>query len=270
VIAIIAILIALLLPAVQKVREAASRTQCTNNLKQLGLAVHNHVTIFAYMPGEGGAPVSNGGPGNTASVFFNLLPYVEQTSVYQSVSSAGQTQILPQLLCPSDATGNGAPIAGTLALGSYNYNVWVAGNANGGVFAPFTTPLTRLRLGQALRDGTSCTIMMGEHLQDCGGNGGGGGSGPGGANPWGTIANKRVFGSTAILNPRALAVAVGPADCTPPPSPPSGVAWFSTAHEVLNLLMGDGSVLTCSASVNLNTGLIPALTSGAGDTWDGF
>jgi len=273
VIAILAVLIALLVPAVQKVREAAARMQCQNNLRQIGLAVHNYVAGCNAVPSEGGAPSQNGGPGDTASVFFNLLPYLEQQAVYDCASMPGQNQVLRIFLCPSDATGNGTPPAGlatgALALGSYNYNVCVLGNPDGGVFPPFATPPTLLTLTQAMPDGTSCTIMAGEHVQECGGGAGGGG-GPGGVNPWGTVAAKCVFGSLN-LSPRAIAVGVGPGDCTPPPSPPNGVAWFSTSHpSAVNMLLGDGAVKACAGSVDVNAGLIPALTAGAGDFWDGF
>ena len=70
VIAIIAILIALLVPAVQKVREAAARTQCANNLKQMGLALHNHESSYKRLPGIGRSP-------NQTSVHTELLPFVE-------------------------------------------------------------------------------------------------------------------------------------------------------------------------------------------------
>src|SRR5262245_61537994 len=272
VIAIIANLIALLLPAVQKVRESAARVQCQNNMKQIGTAVHNYISTFNCVPAEGGAPAA--GPGNSASVFYNLLPYLEQQSVYDSTNGPGQNQVLAVFLCPSDSTGNGVPPAGAAsgaqALGSYNYNVAVANNPNGGVFPPAAATMPRVNIAAAMPDGSSNTILAGEHVQFCGGLGGGGGSGPGGTNPWGTTANKRVRGST-VLTPRAIAVGVNARICSPPPNPPAGVAWFSTGHPTtLNFLMGDGSVQTCSGSVNIATGLSPALTANAGDLWDGF
>jgi prepilin-type N-terminal cleavage/methylation domain-containing protein/prepilin-type processing-associated H-X9-DG protein len=85
VIAIIAILIGLLLPAVQKVREAAARTQCTNNLKQLGLAVQNYHGVNNVFPTETA----------TTSVYTYLLPYIEQNNAQISVTP------VKTFLCPS-------------------------------------------------------------------------------------------------------------------------------------------------------------------------
>jgi prepilin-type N-terminal cleavage/methylation domain-containing protein/prepilin-type processing-associated H-X9-DG protein len=113
VIAIIAVLIALLLPAVQAAREAARRAQCTNNLKQLGLAVHNYVSSTNVLP----AACMFGGPGNgswswCASWTTFLLPDLEQTPLFNATNfSSSMNQVInttvsytniATLLCPSD------------------------------------------------------------------------------------------------------------------------------------------------------------------------
>jgi len=266
VIAILAVLLALLLPAVQMVREAAARLQCVNNLKQIGVAVHNYASTTRVVPTEGGGPTLNGGPGADASVFFNLLPYLEQQALYQCGSGPGQNQPVGVFLCPSDTTADGGmPPAGSQsgaqALGSYIYSVQVPGNSKGGVFP--TIPQTRLSLEAAMQDGLSCTVIAGEQVQVCGGMGTVG-------NPWGTNYNRRFYGG-ADLRPRALAVGVTTAACTPPPSPPPGRAVFASPHpSTLNFLMGDGSVQGCSAEVDVNGVLVPALTASAGDVFLGF
>jgi prepilin-type N-terminal cleavage/methylation domain-containing protein/prepilin-type processing-associated H-X9-DG protein len=118
VIAIIAILIGLLLPAVQKVREAAARLKCTNNLKQIGLALHNYENANGYFPAgyvdgntnPNSTPDNDVGPGwGWASL---LLPYLEQNNLYnqinfnQPVGTGVNAQVsqqqIPGFLCPSD------------------------------------------------------------------------------------------------------------------------------------------------------------------------
>ncbi len=84
VIAIIGVLIALLLPAVQQAREAARRMQCSNNMKQLGLSLHNHHDTFGYMP-----PLRNIGGNNhdRRSGFISLLPFLEQNNTYEQITN---------------------------------------------------------------------------------------------------------------------------------------------------------------------------------------
>jgi hypothetical protein len=108
VIAIIAVLIGLLLPAVQKVREAASRSQSTNNLKQMGLAVHGFAAA-----NDGGLPPSYGGFNGSQSIhsfFYHILPYIEQENIV-TANPNGQIGIIISIpvktfIAPLDPTND--------------------------------------------------------------------------------------------------------------------------------------------------------------------
>jgi prepilin-type N-terminal cleavage/methylation domain-containing protein len=115
VIAIIAILIGLLLPAVQKVREAAARSQCQNNLKQIALATHNYAGTFdSKLPSTYSAPVTQvviagnfSSLANPQSFMFTILPYIEQDNMYKAGMSASVTLgVVSDLTILPGATGS--------------------------------------------------------------------------------------------------------------------------------------------------------------------
>jgi prepilin-type N-terminal cleavage/methylation domain-containing protein len=110
VIAIIAILIGLLIPAVQKVREAAAMTTTRNNLAQVGTAVHNHASTYNTKLPMQGLRVTVGTETYTRSIFFQLLPFVEQDNVYNQ-GAAGYATVVPAYLSPLDGvTAVGTPV----------------------------------------------------------------------------------------------------------------------------------------------------------------
>lgn len=125
VIAIIAILIALLLPAVQQAREAARRTSCRNNLKQIGLALHNYHDVFGAFPP---AFAVGNGPGGQWSLHARILPYIEGVNLY-NIADLSQSYTegtppanvkVPTYLCPSDV--NDRPRGTDHYPTSYGYN----------------------------------------------------------------------------------------------------------------------------------------------------
>jgi type II secretory pathway pseudopilin PulG len=188
VIAIIAILIGLLLPAVQKVREAANRIKCANNLKQIGLAAHHYHEAHEHLPpGIGYYPPAAGPFG---SYFFHLLPYVEQdnlyrsslgsvpfpapdgpTAVYYPGNNKVYSQPVPIFLCPSDPSvgpGGVVSVAGvSFGASCYAFNALVVAQ-NDITTMPFkTNPQGKTRIDAHIPDGTSNTILQAEKYARC-------------------------------------------------------------------------------------------------------
>jgi prepilin-type N-terminal cleavage/methylation domain-containing protein/prepilin-type processing-associated H-X9-DG protein len=164
VIAIIAILIGLLVPAVQKVRSAAARIQCQNNIKQLGLALHNYHSSYGTLP-----PGSNP---QGFTVVAQLLPYIEQDNVYNqinfTVSANDPSNAAPlgmrikTLICPADRTSqtpNGQ--GGNNYFANYGTEPWFFQNTSvaNGVFGLRQTTGVQLT---DITDGTSNTIAFSE------------------------------------------------------------------------------------------------------------
>ncbi len=195
VIAIIAVLIALLLPAVQQAREAARRTQCRNQLKQFGLAIHNYESTMTSLPPASVVIVlSAAGATYTQDVspFARLLPYFEQANVYNlmnlnaeynntTANTAAVGRVISLFLCPSEPRQEAFAHAKYGNTGGVNYGfsmgdwyVWQA--AVGQTYDPATRSAFGVNLNRKWRDftdGTSQTLLMSEvknyqpYIRDC-------------------------------------------------------------------------------------------------------
>src|SRR5262245_898472 len=296
VIAIIAILIGLLLPAVQKVREAAVRTQCQNNLHQIGLALHNCQNAQGKMP-----PATGNFPNPTASagngwgpITFHLLPYIEAGNIYNQCQSKASTMydcryadnalgtypgVLPPpkiYLCPADPTLKDNPTAVGIGYPGWGGCCYAA---NWQVFGNPKTPSSANLYGwqsypslsSSFSDGTSNTIAFAEKYAY--------GSGalhttykPTGAlwanndNPGDiftpAFAVTYDFGGTyAMYSPQPAMFQVKPT----PWNTASNVHLASTPHDAMNVVMADGSVRTISGNVSPTGVWWPLLTPDSGD-----
>jgi prepilin-type N-terminal cleavage/methylation domain-containing protein/prepilin-type processing-associated H-X9-DG protein len=190
VIAIIAVLIGLLLAAVQQVRSAAARLKCQNNLKQLALACQNYLTAFGRLPP---GVERNGSTGRNSSLFIELLPYIEQDNLYRvwdftnpevnwiGGETAPAAALIPIFLCPMDTLeanpvnmGSGRAASLTSYVGNGGRRSMFPEYAtNDGVFfmtgalaqpRPYAKPIGPLEI----RDGASNTFLFGERLHSDG------------------------------------------------------------------------------------------------------
>jgi len=254
VIAIIAILIGLLLPAVQKVREAAARMTCGNNLKQMGVAIHNYASANQdKLP-----PMLDGVNGSYTwgPFFYMLLPFIEQDAIYKNAFNSGagwgnnnHNKIIKTYLCPSDSShNNGMSVNGWAATSYAPLNSMFGSSTYTGSGWPYSTRSSYTIAN--IPDGTSNQVGIVERFGSC----------PyyGWSNAWvypmdtfnwGYNSNGSAFGPwgwyTPMINP-PLRNYVGSQQPAHPYYP-------STAHSTCQVLLMDGSVRGVSGSVSGTT-----------------
>lgn len=266
VIAIIAVLIGLLLPAVQKVRAAAARTQCVNNLKQVGLALQNYHDSYKVFPSGyvSNFDTSGNDTGSGWGWAAFALPQMEQQNLYTAVqfgqnieapaNAAARVQPVKSYLCPGDSAPptwttkkydlSGNPVATVCDVASANY-IGVFGTTEPGVDGDgvfFRN--SKVKIGD-ITDGTSSTIIVGERAVKLG------------LATWtGAATSANLFpppGSTAppVMDNASGMVLGHTGDGYGPGAPNSYVNQFSSQHgSGVNFLFADGHVAFLQSSMN--------------------
>ena len=259
VIAIIAILIGLLVPAVQKVREAAARSQCSNNLKQIGLGLHNYHGTVGRFPAAWQDKVAATGA-DRSNLFYYILPYIEQDNIYKlspardvvnpdinngaTAFNAYASKTIKIYLCPTDPTID-PPATWTngWVVGSYADNNEVFGDPN---WPGWSNDGVGARMPGSFQDGTSNTIGVAEKYARCNNSGTLWGHGA-----WNPAWEPR-FNSWVNRGPSSK-FQVQP---TPNPATTSSCDNVrpQTAHPGgMNVLLMDGSVRNVSQAISNNT-----------------
>jgi prepilin-type N-terminal cleavage/methylation domain-containing protein/prepilin-type processing-associated H-X9-DG protein len=296
VITIIGILIALLLPAVQAAREAARKAQCSNNLKQIGLAMHNCLSTYrffpqaaGYFPGEGSVHPTTGlmvvnnlsttPPATIGSILYFLLPYIEQNAIYMQNSGWTQNNLFfltggtgelantppSTYLCPSDYTLVGGVYALTDGsnerVGLCNYVANIQALGHWATSQPY--PKNKPDIAR-FKDGTSNTVVFAERYKLC--------------PDWNT-SRVAWLGTLSTMNYDpffALSdLNTGVPIISPPQDAPSldncNFNTVQSAHPSgQNILMADGSVRTVTSSISTTTwthAIMPADGQSLGNDW---